>query len=143
MKAARRVVIGRNITLSAGIVYSLSRAAYYATLNPDTASRAQDVITADGRLLGAWAAVWALAAIFCVVDMVNRHTRHGLSLVVGLAFAWGIAYALIWAFTGFREPTLISAAIGWVTPAALVFGFLIKVTALQDMLRDKTPPGGD
>jgi hypothetical protein len=143
VKAPRRVVIGRNITLTAGAVYALSRGLYYATMNPDNLSAAQDVIVADGRLLGMWAAIWALAAVFCVVDMINGHTRHGLSLVVGLAFGWGAAYAIIWAATGFTDFTLISTCIGWITPAALVFGFLIKVTALQDMLRDKTtsPPG--
>ena len=137
LKANRRVVIGRNITLTAGVIYSLSRSMYYATLNPELTSQAQGIITADGRLLGLWAAVWAFAAIFCVVDMVNRHTRYGLSLVVGLAFAWGIAYGIIWALDGFRDFNLISSAIGWITPAALVFGFLLKVTALQDMVRDK------
>jgi hypothetical protein len=89
-----------------------------------------------------WAAIWAIAAVFCVVDMINGHTRHGLSRVGGLAFAWGTGYFRIWAFTGFTDFTLISTCIGWITPAALVFGFLIKVTALQDMLRDKTPPPG-
>jgi len=139
LKANRRVVIGRNITLTAGIIYSLSRSLYYATLNQTSASAAQDVITADGRLLGMWAGVWACAAACCVADMVNKHTRYGLSLVVGLAFAWGIAYGIMWAVTG--DATLLSSAIGWITPAGLVFGFLLKVTALQDMLRDKTPPG--
>lgn len=142
VRAPRRVVVGRNITLTAGAVYALSRGLYYATLNPDNLSPAQDVIAADGRLLGVWAAIWSAAAVFCVVDMINGHTRHGLSLVVGLAFGWGAAYAIIWAATGFTDFSLISTCIGWVTPAALVFGFLIKVTALQDMLRDRTPPPG-
>ena len=142
MKPIRRVAIGRNTTLTFGAIYALSRSAYYATLNPATASAAQDVITADGRLLGAWAAVWAMAAIFCVVDMVNGHTRQGLSLVVGLAFGWGAAYALIWAFTGFADITLLSSAIGWITPAGLVYGFIVKVAALHEMIRDQTPPGG-
>lgn len=141
LKASDRVVFGRNVTLTAGIIYSLSRSMYYATLDPSKASLAQDVITADGRLLGMWAGVWAFAAACCVADMVNRHTRYGLSLVVGLAFAWGIAYAIMWAITG--DAALLSSAVGWITPAGLVFGFLIKVTALQDMLRDKATTGGD
>ena len=139
IKAYRRVVIGRNITLTAGVLYALRTAIYYATVNPSAVTPAQGVITGDGRLLGAWAAIWAVAAVLCIVDMINRHTRYGLSLVVGLALAWGVAYGIIWAATGFTEFALISSAIGWVTPAALIFGFLIKVTALQDMLRK----GGD
>lgn len=138
----RRVVIGRNITLTAGAVYALTRAAYYATTSPDTLSDAQNIITTDGRLLGAWAAVWGLAAVLCITDMINRHTRHGLSAVVGLAFAWGAGYAIMWGATGFTQFTLIITAIGWLTPAGLVFGFLIKVTALQDMLRQGTTPAG-
>ena len=143
LKAHRRVVIGRNIALSAGAVYALTRALYYATASPESLSAAQNVIVGDGRALGAWAAVWGVAAVLCVADMINRHTRHGLSAVVGLAFAWGIGYAIMWGVTGFTQFTLISAAIGWLTPAGLVFGFLIKVTALQDMLRQRTPGGTD
>jgi len=141
-----RVVIGRNITLTMGTVYALSRAFYYATAEPESLSAAQDVIVADGRLLPAWAAIWALAAAFCIVDMINRHTRHGLSAVVGLAFGWGAAYAIMWVVTGCRDFSLISACIGWITPAGLVFGFLIKVSALQMMLRSRQSlgvPDGD
>jgi hypothetical protein len=138
ISARRRVIIGRNITLSAGILYALSRSIYYSTARPDSLSGAQSVITGDGGALGLWAAAWGIAAIFCVVDMVNRHTRYGLSILTGIAFAWGIGYALIWAFTGFTDYSLVSSAIGWITPAAFIFGFLLKVTALQDMLRGKT-----
>lgn len=131
----KRVIIGRNITLTAGILYCLSRSAYYSTVRPDALSGAQSVITANGHALGFWAAVWGMAAVFCIVDMVNRHTRYGLSILVGIAFAWGICYAIIWAVTGFTDWQLISSAIGWIAPASFIFGFLLKVTALQDMLR--------
>jgi hypothetical protein len=82
--------------------------------------------------------VWGLAAVFCVADMVNRHTRHGLSLLVGVASAWGIGYFLIWCFTGFHDAQLLNSAVGWFTPAAFILGFLLKVTALQDMLRRRS-----
>ncbi|WNM64511.1 hypothetical protein SEA_MIDNIGHTRAIN_24 [Arthrobacter phage MidnightRain] len=137
LKPDHRVIIGRNITLIAGIVYSLSRCLYYAIKDPETVSTAQGYITGDGHLLWAWAAAWAIAAALCVADMVNRHTRHGLSVVVGLAFAWGIAYLLMFVFSGFHDVDLLSSAIGWLAPAGLVFGLLYKVTALQDMLRSK------
>lgn len=137
ISARRRVIIGRNITLTAGILYCLSRSIYYTTIQPGSLSGAQDVITGEGHALGLWAAAWAVAGIFCVVDMVNRHTRYGLSILTGIAFAWGIGYLLIWAFTGFQDFTLASSAVGWITPAAFIFGFLFKVTALQDMLRSK------
>jgi len=136
MKAGpeKRVVIGRNITLAAALIYCVSRSTYYSGIRPGDLSGAQEVLTADGQALGLWSAVWGLAAVFCIVDMVNRHTRHGLSMVVGIAFAWGIGYLLIWCFTGFTDISLINSAVGWITPAAFIFGFLLKVTALQDML---------
>ena len=137
LKPDHRVVIGRNVTLIAGTVYALSRCLYYATKDPDTVSPAQGIITADGHGLWAWAAAWGIAAAMCIADMVNRHTRHGLSVVVGIAFAWGIAYLLMFIFTGFHDIDLLSSAIGWLAPAGLVFGLLFKVTALQDMLRAK------
>ena len=140
LKAAQRVVLGRNITLTAGAVYALSRALSYATMRPDTMNQAQAVITAEGRISWLWVAAWGAAAIFCVADMVNKHTRYGLSAVVGIALAWGVGHLATWVLTGFQDPSLIALAIGWLTPAGLVLGFLIKVTALQDMLRK--PPGG-
>jgi hypothetical protein len=141
-KPHQRVIIGRNITLTSAAVYALTRALYYATTSPDALSDAQNIITTDGRFLGAWAAVWTITAVLCVSDMINRHTRHGLSAVVGLAAAWGIGYAIMWGVTGFTQFSLISAAVGWLTPAGLVFGFLLKVTALQDMLRQIMKPKG-
>jgi hypothetical protein len=143
ISARRRVIIGRNITLAAGILYCLSRSLYYSTVDPGTLSGAQAVITGNGGALGLWAAAWGVAACFCVVDMVNRHTRYGLSILTGIAAAWGIGYAIIWAATGFTDYSLISSAIGWLTPAAFIFGFLFKVTALQDMLRRKVGAPSD
>lgn len=132
-----RVIIGRNIILTMGALYSLRQALYYATTPPVALSEAQGILTADGGALGAWATLWALAAALCVADMVNRHTRHGLSALVGITFAWGIGYLLIWALSGFIDYTLLNSAIGWLAPAVFIFGFLLKVTALQDMLRSR------
>ena len=131
-----RVIIGRNITLTAGAIYALTRAATYATLNPADLNRTEAVITADGRILGLWAAIWFAAAALCVADMINRHTRYGLSMIVGIAGAWGIAYGAVWACTGFTGDEWVRA-IGWLAPVTMIFGFLIKGTALQDMLRKK------
>ena len=138
-----RVFLGRNITLTAGVVYALSRCIYYATANPDHLSPAQAVATAGGSALGAWAAVWAVIAVLCIGDMVNRHTRYGLSSLTGVAFAWGFGYLIMWGVTGFREASLLNSAIGWIAPAAFIFGFLLKVTALQDMLNPPAEDGAD
>lgn len=141
LKPEQRVILGRNTTLIAAVVYALSRCAYYATKDPATVSPAQGFITAEGHLLWAWAVAWAIAAGMCVADMVNRHTRHGLSVVVGIAFAWGITYVAMFIATGFRDLELLTSSIGWLAPAGLVFGLLYKVTALQDMLRSKPQEG--
>ena len=135
ISARKRVMIGRNITLSAGILYALTRSIYYSTVRPDSLSGAQAVITADGHLLGLWGAAWAMVATLCISDMVNRHTRHGLSLLVGITTVWGGSYLIIWVVDGFRDFSLVSSAIGWLGPAAFILGFLLKVTALQDMIR--------
>jgi len=132
---SKRVVIGRNITLTAGAIYALSRFLYYATVNPAELSPAQDLFTLNGHIIGVWTGVWFAAAVFCVVDMINRHTRHGLSAVAAIAFGWGMGYLLVWVFTGFTDFSLFSSAISWLTPAGLAFGLLLKVTALQDMLK--------
>ena len=134
ISARRRVMIGRNIILTMGGLYALSRSIYYATVPPESLSGAQEIITADGGALGVWSALWGLVAVLCVSDMVNAHTRHGLSVLTGITSAWGIGYGIIWGATGFTDFALISSAVGWLAPALFIFGFLIKVTALQDMI---------
>lgn len=141
MKAHRRVVIGRNITLTSGALLALMRGLSYAAMNPEDLNLGQSLVTFDGNILGIWAAVWLAAAVLCIADMINRHTRYGLSLVVGAAAAWGIGYLIAWGMTGFTNSDLVVAAVIWLAPSGLVTGFLLKVTALQDMLRTR-PPGG-
>lgn len=142
VKAHKRVVIGRNITLTAGAMLALTRGLTYATIDPEDLNLGQQLVTFDGKILGVWAGVWISAAVLCVADMVNRHTRYGLSLLIGAAFAWGVGYLIAWALTGCTNHELIASAMVWMMPAALIFGFLLKVTALQDMLRNQEPPGG-
>ena len=138
ISARRRVSIGRNIVLSMGALYALRQSIYYATIRQESLSGAQSIITADGAALGVWSALWGVVAVLCVVDMVNRHTRNGLSLLVGVAGGWGVGYLLIWAIgTGFQDMSLVNTAIGWLAPAVFVFGFVMKVSALQDLLRVK------
>lgn len=134
ISARKRVMLGRNIILAMGALYALRQSIYYATIRPESLSGAQEIITGYGGGLGIWSGLWAVVAVLCVVDMVNRHTRQGLSLLVGITAGWGVGYLLIWAFSGFQDFNLVNSAIGWLAPAAFIFGFLLKVTALQDML---------
>lgn len=142
VKPHRRVIIGRNITLTSGAVLAFTSGLSYASMDPETLNAGQALVTFEGKILGLWAAIWFAAGILCVADMINRHTRHGLSLVVGAVAAWGVGYLFAWAITGFTNPDLPLVAMVWLTPAGLVTGFLIKVTALQDILRKQTPQGG-
>jgi hypothetical protein len=130
-------MIGRNIILTMGAVYALRQSIYYATIGPDGLSQAQAIIAGGGHLLGVWSGLWGVVAVLCVVDMVNRHTRQGLSLLAGVALGWGVGYLLIWAFTGFQDFTLVNSAIGWLAPSVLIFGFVAKVSALQDIITDQ------
>lgn len=140
ISARRRVSIGRNIVLSMGGLYALRQSIYYSTIREDALSEAQSIITAHGAALGVWSALWGVVCVLCVVDMVNKHTRNGLSLLVGVAGGWGIGYLLIWAIgTGFQDMSLVNTAIGWLAPAVFIFGFVMKVTALQDLITPKEP----
>lgn len=134
ISARRRVMLGRNIILTMGALYALRQSIYYATIRPESLSGAQEIITADGGALGVWSALWGLVVVLCVADMVNQHTRHGLSVLVGTAFAWGVGYLIIFLATGCNDFNLVNSAIGWIAPAVFIFGFLVKVNALQDML---------
>lgn len=133
MKPHHRVIAGRNIALTSGAVYALTRMVTYASMHPDTLNTTQRIITANGVLLGLWAAVWGAAAVLCVADMVNRHTRYGLSLLVGTAASWGFAYLAVWAFGGFTGDEWVTA-LSWLAPVGIIFGLLYKVTALHDLL---------
>ena len=136
ISARRRVALGRNIVLGMGALYAIRQSIYYATIQEETLSEAQAVITADGAALGMWSALWGVVGVLCIMDMVNRHTRNGLSLLVGITAAWGIGYLLIWAIgSGFQDMNLVNSAIGWLAPSVFIFGFLLKVSALQDLLR--------
>lgn len=137
ISARRRVALGRNIVLSMGALYAMRQSIYYATIQEETLSGAQAIITAGGAALGVWSALWGVVGVLCVMDMVNGHTRNGLSLLVGVAGGWGVGYLLIWAFAGFQDMTLVNSGIGWLAPAVFIFGFLLKISALQDLLRSK------
>ena len=137
ISARKRVALGRNIVLSMGALYAVRQSIYYATIQEETLSEAQAVITADGAALGMWSALWGVVGVLCIMDMVNGHTRNGLSLLVGVSGGWGVGYLLIWAFAGFQDMNLVNSAIGWLAPSVFIFGFLLKVSALQDLLRSK------
>lgn len=143
LKPDRRVMLGRNIVLTMGALYALRQSIYYATIPPESLSGAQGIITADGGALGLWSGLWGAVTVLCVADMVNRHTRHGLSVLVGVAFAWGVGYLIIWGATGFKDFALVNSAIGWIAPAVFIFGFLLKVNGLQDMMKTLARGSGD
>ena len=85
--------------LATGAVYAASRALAYAVPGRDV----QDPLTLaslDGRLIPAYAAMWAAAAALCLWD-IRRPTLHGLgtAAVIIMTTIWAAAYLLGWAVT--------------------------------------------
>lgn len=127
-----RVRIGRNVALVAAAIYAATRAvAYMPGLAPVTGP--VGLLSFDGHLLWAWALAWGVAAALCIMDIARRTTRYGLSLVIGITFAWGAGYALDWALLGFDGRGWLTAAT-YAGPAVIAWGLLFKVTALRDMV---------
>lgn len=95
------------------------------------------MISWDGRLIWVWNIAWITAGILCIVDLVRRSTRIGLSLTIGLTFMWGGAYLASWALT---EPEsrqwLTGATMALI--AVVIFGLVTKIAALRDLLEAAT-----
>ncbi|GAA3705144.1 hypothetical protein GCM10023081_46630 [Arthrobacter ginkgonis] len=130
----QRIRLGRNVVLVATVVYCLTRAiAYLPFTYPPYLPTSVALISWDGVLVWVWASAWAVAAVVTVADMINRHTRYGLSLTVALTVAWSLGYVGAWAVSGFTSRDWLTC-ITYLAPAVIIFGFLIKVTALQDVI---------
>jgi hypothetical protein len=130
--ARRRVTAGRVIALSAAAVYCLLRVFMLMSGNLTPAGK---IITADGALTWPWAAAWLTAAGWCVWDIIQHRTRHGLAFTVALAMTWGTGNVGVWAMDGFTG-TGWASALGYYAPALIVFGLMLKIGALYDLLED-------
>lgn len=136
--ATGRVQRARAITLIAAALFCLVRGlAYTSPFGPVELNGPVAMISWDGRLIWVWNIAWITAGILCIVDLVRRSTRIGLSLTIGLTFMWGGAYLASWALT---EPEsrqwLTGATMALI--AVVIFGLVTKIAALRDLLEAAT-----
>jgi hypothetical protein len=129
----RRLVLGRLVTLTAAFTYCLLRAAAAFYPDPDRTPTGALLLSGNGNFLWVWGAAWLFAGGWCLVDLWQGHTRHGLPFAVGLAMAWGSAHAIVWVWSGFTNPDWIPA-LASITPCLIIFGLLLKVNALHEMV---------
>lgn len=139
-----RVQTGRRIALTAIAVYCATRAlAYSPGLVGGDMGQVVSMVSLGGALVWVWALAWAAAAILCVTDMVEGHTRRGLSLAIGLGLAWGAAYGIAWIANGINTgewTTWWVTAVNYLTVSAAIGGLTYKVTALRDMVNPSGVP---
>ena len=115
------------LALGSLAVYSATRAAAYAVPGRDV----QDpliVASLGGRLLPAYVALWAVAAILCLWDMRRPTiTGWGPRAVVGMMALWGTAYGVAWLValvaTG-QSPLWWQTAITYLGPAIVIVALL-------------------
>lgn len=130
---AKRIILGRIITLVSAFIYCAYRATAAFLPDPDNMPTGALLLSGNGRYLWVWGAVWVLAGAWCIADLAKGHTRYGLAAAVGLALAWASAHLIVWAASGFSNPDWVPA-IGAIAPCMIIFGLLLKVTALHDMV---------
>lgn len=124
------------VALSAIAIYCATRALAYAPgLVGGRMEQVVLMVSLNGHLLWLWAAMWAIAAILCIWDMIEGHTRRGMSLGIGLGVAWGAAYAFAWIIAGINGDwnTWWVTAVNYIALSAAIWGLLCKITAWQDV----------
>lgn len=68
--------------------------------------------------LWAWAGIWGLVGVTCLVYAFAAHDRIGFAAAMALKTLWGTVFLLGWALTGL-ERGYVSAAV-WLTFAAWI-----------------------
>lgn len=132
----QRIRIGRMVALSAIAIYCITRSLAYAPgLVGGRMEQVVLMVSLNGHLLWAWALAWLLAGVLCIADMIEGHTRRGMSLAIGLGAAWGAAYAIAWVVAGIHGEwtTWWVTAINYITLSAAIWGLICKVAAWQDI----------
>lgn len=115
------------LALGALAVYSATRAVAYVVPGRDI----QDPLIAaslGGRLLPAYVALWAVAALLCLWDMRRPTiTGWGPRVVVGMMTLWGTAYGAAWLaalVTTGQSPLWWQTAVTYLGPAVVIVALL-------------------
>lgn len=129
----QKYFFGRKIMLISAALYAASRAATYLPNAAAETPKAMEIISVIIPA-GVWAGLWIVAAALCLVDLIRRRGRYGISTIVGLMVSWGTIYTISYVDTvthfgwGSRE---WSTAAGFLFGGGMIFGLLIKVGALK------------
>ena len=125
--------------LISAAVYALSRALAYLPNHSRELPQALKLITTIIPIW-VWAALWLVAMVLCIVDLIRGVGRKGISTVVGLMLAWGVAYGISYIVTvcsvgwGSREWLTFCT---YVCGAGIIQGLLMKVGSLKPMGADE------
>ena len=131
MEAKQAVNVGRNLALIGGVVFCYVRAYLYSPYAEAVDNRVANTLTNGNEIaLWVWLVAWVIAGTLCVLDFFRRTTIWGLSALIGMTVAWGIAYLTVFLFDGF-EPSPLLGAVTLISSAVIILGLLIRSSALS------------
>lgn len=127
------------LALGALTVYAATRAAAYVVPGRGV----QDpliVASLGGRLLPAYVALWAVAALLCLWDMRRPTiTGWGPRVVVGMMTLWGTAYGAAWVAalvaTG-ESPLWWQTSLTYLGPAVVIVALLSVLRVILQTIAD-------
>lgn len=127
------------LALGALALYSATRAAAYVVPGRGV----QDpliVASLGGRLLPAYVALWAVAALLCLWDMRRPTiTGWGPRAVVGMMTLWGTAYGIAWVaalVTTGESPLWWQTSLTYIGPAVVIVALLAVLRVVLQTVAD-------
>lgn len=127
------------LALGALAVYSATRAIAYVVPGRGVQDPLLEA-SFGGRLLPAYVALWAVAALLCLWDMRRPSiTGWGPRAVVGMMTLWGTAYGAAWvvALVGSgQSPLWWQTAITYIGPAVVIVALLSVLRVVLQTIAD-------